>query len=47
MVYKAYRDGFQAQDLGGSAAQSIILMALVGVLTVIQFRWIEKRVAYA
>ena len=47
MVYKAYRDGFQAQDLGGSAAQSIVLMALVGVLTVIQFGWIERKVSYA
>ncbi|NBT78180.1 MAG: glycerol-3-phosphate transporter permease, partial [Betaproteobacteria bacterium] len=39
-------DGFKALDLGGSAAQSVILMAIVIGLTVVQFRFIERRVHY-
>ena len=46
LVYKVYYDGFKALDLGGSAAQSVVLMAIVVVLTVIQFRFVEKRVNY-
>ena len=46
LVYKVYNDGFVGLDLGGSAAQSVILMAIVIGLTVIQFRYIEKRVEY-
>ncbi len=46
LVYKVYNDGFVGLDLGGSAAQSVILMAIVIGLTVIQFRFIEKRVEY-
>ena len=46
LVYKVYNDGFVGLDLGGSAAQSVILMAIVIGLTVIQFRFIEKRVQY-
>lgn len=46
LVYKVYKDGFVGLDLGGSAAQSVILMALVIALTVVQFRYIERRVAY-
>lgn len=46
MVYKVWFDGFVGQNLGSSAAQSVILMLIVIALTVIQFRWIEKRVAY-
>ena len=46
MVYKVYRDGFLALDLGGSAAQSVVLMAIVITLTVVQFRFIERRVHY-
>ena len=46
LVYKVFSDGFLGNDLGGSAAQSVILMAIVIVLTVIQFRWIERRVNY-
>ncbi len=46
LVYKVYYDGFKALDLGGSAAQSVVLMAIVIVLTVIQFRYVEKRVNY-
>jgi sn-glycerol 3-phosphate transport system permease protein len=46
MVYKVFNDGFIAQDLGGSAAQSVVLMVVVISLTVIQFRFIERRVHY-
>ena len=46
LVYKVYNDGFVGLDLGGSAAQSVVLMAIVVTLTVIQFRYVEKRVAY-
>lgn len=47
LVYKVYRDGFLNLDLGGSAAQSVILMVIVISLTVIQFRYIERKVHYA
>jgi len=46
MVFKVYHDGFLSLDLGGSAAQSVILMVVVISLTVIQFRYIERRVHY-
>jgi sn-glycerol 3-phosphate transport system permease protein len=46
LVYKLYYDGFKALDLGGSAAQSVVLMAIVITLTVIQFRFVEKKVTY-
>lgn len=46
LVYKVWYDGFEAQDLGGSAAQSVILMAIVIGLTVVQFRYIERKVHY-
>ena len=46
LVYKVFYDGFVGLDLGGSAAQSVILMAIVIVLTVIQFRYIERKVEY-
>ena len=46
LVFKVYRDGVIGLDLGGSAAQSVVLMALVGLLTVVQFRFIEKKVVY-
>ena len=46
MVYKVFHDGFLSLDLGGSAAQSVILMAVVISLTVIQFRYIERKVHY-
>jgi sn-glycerol 3-phosphate transport system permease protein len=41
-----FRDGFIGLDLGGSAAQSVLLMLIVVVLTVVQFRYIERRVQY-
>ena len=46
LVYKVYYDGFKAMDMGGSAAQSVILMVVVVALTVLQFRFVERRVQY-
>jgi len=46
LVYKVYKDGFKGLDLGGSAAQSVILMLIVITLTVVQFRFVEKKVQY-
>ena len=46
LVYKVYNDGFRGQDLGGSSAQSVILMIVVILLTFVQFRFIERRVHY-
>ncbi|WP_159910746.1 sn-glycerol-3-phosphate ABC transporter permease UgpA [Pantoea sp. 18069] len=46
LVYKVYQDGFKALDLGSSAAQSVILMIIVVALTVVQFRYVEKKVQY-
>ena len=46
LVYKVWHDGFKALDLGGSAAQSVVLMAIVVVLTIIQFRYVERKVNY-
>ncbi len=46
LVYKVYFDGFKALDLGGSAAQSVVLMVILIALTVVQFRYVEKRVNY-
>jgi sn-glycerol 3-phosphate transport system permease protein len=46
LVYKVYTDGFKGLDLGSSAAQSVILMAIVIALTFVQFRWVERKVQY-
>ncbi len=46
LVYKVFLDGFRGNDLGGSSAQSVILMVLVLILTVFQFRLIERRIHY-
>lgn len=46
LVYKVYVDGFKALDIGSSAAQSVILMVIVMLLTVVQFRYLERRVNY-
>ncbi len=46
LVYKVYNDGFVGLDLGGSAAQSVILMILVIAMTVVQFRFVERKVEY-
>jgi len=46
LVYKVYFDGVKSADLGGSSAQSVVLMVIVIALTVIQFRFVEKKVQY-
>ena len=46
LVYKVYLDGFRGQDLGGSSAQSVVLMVLVLALTIFQFRMVERRIHY-
>jgi sn-glycerol 3-phosphate transport system permease protein len=46
LVYKVYHDGVKAADLGGSAAQSVVLMVIVIALTVVQFRFVERKVQY-
>jgi sn-glycerol 3-phosphate transport system permease protein len=46
LVYKVYYDGFKGLDLGSSAAQSVVLMSIVIMLTVVQFRYVEKKVQY-
>lgn len=46
LVYKVYRDAFRGLDLGSSAAQSVVLMFIVVVLTVVQFRYIDRKVQY-
>jgi sn-glycerol 3-phosphate transport system permease protein len=47
LVYKVFSDGFKGGDLGSAAAQSVVLMAVVIVLTVVQFKYVEKKVQYA
>jgi sn-glycerol 3-phosphate transport system permease protein len=46
MVYKVYQDGLLGGNLGGSAAQSVILMIIVILLTAVQFRFVERKVTY-
>ncbi len=46
LVYKVFNDGFIGLDLGGSAAQSVVLMGIVITLTVVQFRYVERKVHY-
>lgn len=46
MVYKVFNDGFVGLDYGSSAAQSVILMMLVGVFTLVQFKYVERKVQY-
>jgi sn-glycerol 3-phosphate transport system permease protein len=46
LVYKVFNDGFIGLDLGGSAAQSVLLMFMVGIFTILQFRYVEKKVEY-
>ncbi len=46
LVYKVFSDGFVGQDLGSSAAQSVVLLVVVGALTIVQFKFLEKRVHY-
>src|SRR5947209_11996766 len=46
LVYKVYKDGFKGLDIGGSAAQSVILILIITTLTVVQFRYVERKVQY-
>jgi len=46
LVYKVYQDGFIGLDLGSSAAQSVVLMSLIILITVLQFKYVEKKVHY-
>jgi len=46
LVYKVYQDGFIGLNLGSSAAQSVVLMGIVVLLTIVQFRYVERRVNY-
>ena len=46
LVYKVYVDGFRGNDMGGSSAQSVILMVLVLAMTIAQFRLVERRIHY-
>ena len=46
LVYKVYQDGFVGLNLGSSAAQSVVLMSLIIVITFLQFRFVEKKVQY-
>ena len=46
LVYKVYADGFRGLDLGSSYAQSVVLMVIVIALTVVQFRYVERKVQY-
>ena len=46
LIYKVYNDGFVNMDPGSSSAQSVLLMVLVTLLTLVQFRYLEKRVHY-
>ena len=46
LVFRVYNTGFVSQDYGSSAAQSVILMTLVVLMTAIQFRFVERRVTY-
>jgi sn-glycerol 3-phosphate transport system permease protein len=46
LIYKVYNDGVVNLDLGGSSAQSVVLLVIVIVLTAVQFRYVERRVVY-
>ena len=46
LVFKVYKDGVKGLDLGGSATQSVVLMAIVVALTIVQFRYVERKVQY-
>lgn len=46
LIYKVYQDGYEGMDLGGSSAQSVLLMTLVIIVSLIQFKYLEKKVHY-
>jgi sn-glycerol 3-phosphate transport system permease protein len=47
LVFKVFTDGFRGGDLGSSAAQSVVLMVIVIALTVVQFKYVERKVQYS
>jgi len=47
LIYKVYQDGFEGMDLGSSSAQSVLLMVIVIVVSLLQFKYLEKKVHYA
>lgn len=47
LIYKVYQDGFEGMDLGSSSAQSVILMIIVVLVSLVQFKYLEKKVHYA
>lgn len=47
LIYKVYQDGFEGMDLGSSSAQSVLLMFIVIIVSLVQFRYLEKKVHYA
>lgn len=46
LIYKVYQDGFEGMDLGGASAQSVLLMIIVVGITLVQFKYLEKKVHY-
>ena len=46
LIYKVYQDGFEGMDLGSSSAQSVLLMIIVVVVSLLQFKYLEKKVHY-
>lgn len=46
LVYNVYKTAFKSFDYGSSGAQSVILMFIVILLTVIQFRYVDRKVQY-
>lgn len=47
LIYKVYQDGFEGMDLGSSSAQSVLLMIIVIIISLLQFKYLEKKVHYA
>lgn len=47
LIFKVYQDGFEGMDLGSSSAQSVILMVIVVLVSLVQFKYLEKKVHYA
>lgn len=43
LIYKVYQDGFEGMDLGSSSAQSVLLMIIVIIVSLVQFKYLEKR----
>lgn len=47
LIFKVYQDGFEGMDLGSSSAQSVLLMIIVVIVSLVQFKYLEKKVHYA